>query len=128
VKKLTLAILLCVVTLPVFAAKRIIVVKQSTNGSNVCYSVANWYVITTGQQAQTAGSQWSGASTPENTAIQNGSVLEEMANQCFPVAQDVTSIKSVLVQQWTNRNAQIGGIGPAQYQGVYFDATTGWSQ
>lgn len=127
-KKLLFVTVLLFLSLPAMAVKRSVVIGQSTSGSNVCYRIANWYVITTGQQTQTAGSQWSGASTAENTAIQNGSVLEEVNNQCFPVAQDVTSIKAVIVQFWTVRNSQIGGIGPAQFQGVFFDSVTGWSQ
>lgn len=126
--KTLLALSLLFLTIPAFAAKRLIVIKQSTSGSNVCYTVANWYAITSGIQTQSLGSSWTGASAGETTAIQNGTILEEVNVTCFPVLQDVTSIKAVLVQQWTNRNAQIGGIGPAQYQGVYFDGTTGWSQ
>jgi hypothetical protein len=96
--------------------KQVIVIQQSTNGDQVCYQVANWYPISSGAQAQTAGSRWTGASTAENTAIQNGSVLEEVNQRCFPVAQDVTTIKATLQRFWAVRNGLIGGIGPAQFQ------------
>lgn len=127
-KRFILGIALFLLSLPCFATKQMIVIKQATNGADVCYTIANWYVITTGQQAQTAGSVWTGASAAENTSIQNGSILEEINTQCFPVGQDVTSIKSVLQKFWSVRNGQIGGIGPAQFQGVFFDSVTGWSQ
>jgi hypothetical protein len=121
-------LLIIAIAVPAFAAKRVVVVKQATNGAQVCYTLANWFAITTGQQAQTAGSIWTGASAAENTAIQNGSVLEEISTQCFAVGQDVTTIKAALVQSWTVRQSQINGIGPAQFQGVFFDSSTGWSQ
>jgi hypothetical protein len=123
-----LRLLLFLVALPCFATKQMIVVHQSTNGSQVCYQIANWYVITTGQQAQNLGSTWTGASAAENTAIQNGSVLEEVSTTCFPVGQDVASIKAVLLKYWGVRNGEISGIGPAQFQGVFFDSVSGWSQ
>jgi hypothetical protein len=126
-KKLLLFISLWLFTLPAFAVKQVIVIQQSTNGDQVCYQVANWYPISSGAQAQTAGSRWTGASTAENTAIQNGSVLEEVNQRCFPVAQDVTTIKATLQRFWAVRNGQIGGIGPAQFQGVFFDSVSGWS-
>ena len=127
-KKFILGIALFLLSLPCFATKQMIVVHQATNGSQVCYSIANWYSITTGQQSQTNGSVWSGASAAENTAIQNGSILEEVNTQCFPVGQDSTTIKALLLKFWTVRNGEIGGIGPAQFQGVFFDSVTGWSQ
>jgi hypothetical protein len=127
-KRFILGIALFLFTLPCFAAKQIIVVQQSANGAQQCYTVANWYAITTGLQAQTKGSAWSGASAAENTAIQNGSVLEEVNTTCFPVGQDVGSIKLVLQKYWSVRNGEIGGIGPAQFQGVFFDSVSGWSQ
>jgi len=127
-KKLLFVLLAFIFSLPAFAAKQIIVIQQSANGAQQCYTVANWYAITTGLQAQTKGSAWSGASTAENTAIQNGSVLEEVNTTCFPVGQDVGSIKLVLQKAWSVRNGEIGGVGPAQYQGVFFDSVTGWSQ
>jgi hypothetical protein len=128
VKTLLLVMFLLMLITPAFAVKRVIVINQRVSGDQVCYSTANWYAITSGQLAQSAGSAWTGASPAENTAIQNGSVLEEVATSCFPVGQDVTTIKSLLVNKWTVRNSQLNGVGPGQYQGVYFDSALGWSQ
>jgi hypothetical protein len=128
IKVAAIVLILLVLASPLFAAKRIIVIQQKISGDQVCYATANWYIISSGQLAQTSGSAWTGASTAENTAIQNGSVLEEVANSCFPVGQDVTTIKALLVNKWTVRNSQLNGVGPGQYQGVFFDSATGWSQ
>lgn len=108
-------------------AKRVIVLTRSSDGTTQNISAAFWYPITSGAQAVTQNSAWSGASAAENTAIQNGSVIEEVRSFSFPVGQGPTDIKDVLLQAWNERDAQISGIGPAIYQGVYNDSSTGWS-
>ena len=86
-----------------------------------------WYPISSGGLAQASGSAWSGASAGENTAIQNGSVLEEQQTFQFPVGTTPANIEAQLLQLWTNRNTQLGGKGPAQFAGVFNDSATGWS-
>lgn len=108
-------------------AKQIIALQQSSNGTDVSYQVAFWFPITSGAQTQTAGSAWTGASAAENQAIQNGSVKEEIVGYTFPVGTPATAIKAILQQAWTERNAQINGVGPNQFYGVFFDSVTGWS-
>lgn len=108
-------------------AKQIVVLGQSQNGTSINISAIFWYPITSGLQTRTSGSSWNGATAAENTAIQNGSVLEEMGSYSFPVGTNATTIKDVLNKAWAQRNATIGGIGPATYNGVFFDSGTGWS-
>src|SRR6185437_3509073 len=117
-----------VLSLPAFAAKQIIVLGESQNGTTVTIQAAFWYPITAGALAQTKGSVWTGASAAENTAIQNGSVLEEVQNFTFPVGATPTTIKDVLNKAWTQRNTALAGIGPNQFNGIFFDSVTGWSQ
>lgn len=111
-------------------AKKIIVLPQSTDGIMVSYSVAFWYPITSTPRPQTNGSAWIasgtslGASTAENQAIQAGTVQEELKGFSFPVGLATAAIEAYLQQYWTNRNAQINGIGGNQYYGVAFDGTT----
>lgn len=114
-------------SLHAFAAKQIIVLGQSQNGTTVTIQAAFWYPITSGLLPQTAGSRWTGASAAENTAIQNGSVLEEIQSFSFPVGTTSTTIKDVLNKAWTQRNTALGGIGPNQFNGVFFDSVSGWS-
>lgn len=107
-------------------AKEIIVLGTSTDPVVMTVDCVFWYPITSGQKA-TSGSVWSGASTAENTAIQGGSVLEEVRSFQFPVGFATANIKAYLVQYWVNRNTQINGVGPGLYQNVYDDSVTGWS-
>jgi hypothetical protein len=108
-------------------AKEIIVLTQATNGTTVDYKIAFWYPITSGVATTTLGSVWSGASTAENNAILAGTVIEEVSSYSFPVGTPATAIKPVLQQVWTDRNAQINGIGPNVFFGVFFDSVSGWS-
>lgn len=112
--------------------KRIIVLTKNGSESEVTYSVLFWFSITSGIRTQSAGSLWVpngssvGASAAENTAIQNGTVLEESQSFTFPVSTPVADIENVLLQAWTNRNTQINGVGPNQFYGAFNDSVTGW--
>ena len=107
--------------------KQIIVTSYSQSDTQFSIGCVFWYPITVGAKSQTAGSSWSGASAAENQAIQNGTVLEESASFSFPVGSAVTTIKDYLLNAWTQRNKALGGVGPAEYFGVYDDSVTGWS-
>lgn len=113
-------------------AKEAIVLQKSSNGTEQTFSVAMWYPITSGAAPVTSNSAWPGASAAGNTAIQNGSVIEELRSYSFPVNTPAAAIKAVLQQAWKERNAQIGGVRPDVYEGVYLDPVAittngGWS-
>lgn len=109
-------------------AKQVIVLSQASNGITTTYQVAFWYPATTGIATQANGSVWSGALTTESAAIQAGTVLEEVEEFTFPTGTAGANIEAYLLQHWTNRNAQIGGVGPHQYYGSYYDpAAGGWT-
>ena len=107
-------------------AKQIIVLSSTSNGTTASYNFLFWFVITSG--ALSAGnSAWTGASGAENTALNNGSVKEEVVSYNFPVGTATATINSVVNQAWTERNAQINGIGPNIFYGVFYDSITAWS-
>lgn len=108
-------------------SKRIINLGASVSGTNLIVNAVFWYPITSGAKTQTNGSLWSGASAVENTAIQNGTVLEEQQNYSFPLGTSGPAIEAQLLQAWINRNAQINGQGPALFANVFNDSVTGWS-
>lgn len=118
------------------AAKEVIVLDESTTATTVTYQVLFWYPITKNPkpQAGSAGSLWvasgtsAGATSAENTAIQNGTILEENTSFSFPVGIPVAAIESVLQQAWAERNAQINGQGANQYYGAYFNGTAWGAQ
>lgn len=126
-KKLLLFIALWLFTLPAFAAKQIVVLGQTQTATQITVNVVFWYPITTGALAKTSGSVWVGASAAENTAIQAGTVLEEQQSFNFPVGATSVTIKDVLNKAWTQRNNALGGIGPNQFNGIFFDSIAGWS-
>lgn len=108
-------------------AKKVICLGKSSSSGYDNYNFVMWYPITTGALPRTAGSLWSGASTAESTAIQNGSVLEEEESYQVPAGIAPTTIKDIALCRWAVRNSQLNGIGPAQYNGVFDDSVTGWS-
>jgi hypothetical protein len=126
-KKLLLLLAFFVLSLPAFATKQIIVLGLTQNGTQITVQAAFWYPISVGALAQTSGSKWTAASTAENTAIQNGSILEEVQSFSFPVGTTTATIKDVLNKAWTQRNTALGGVGPNQYNGIFFDSVSGWS-
>ena len=108
-------------------SKQIIILGVTTTPVLQSINCVFWYPITSGKVLVSGTSAWSGASAAENTAIQNGSVLEEINAFQFPVGYATAAIKTFLVQYWTNRNAAINGVGPGLYNGVFDDSVTGWS-
>jgi hypothetical protein len=112
-------------------AKQIIILDQVSNGTSVTVNIAFWYPITSGAKVQTNGSVWPGASAVDNTAIQTGAMREEVQSFTFAIGTPPAAIKTVLQQMWTARNAQLNGIGPNQYFGIFYDPTVvtngGWS-
>lgn len=107
--------------------KQIIVLQHQVSETQQTVTAAFWHAITSGAAPVTNNSAWSGASSAENTAIQNGSVLEELHSFAFPVGVLATTIKDVFANAWKNRNAQLNGVGPNVYMGIFDDSSTGWS-
>ncbi|HUJ41270.1 MAG TPA: hypothetical protein VLW54_12050 [Candidatus Acidoferrales bacterium] len=116
-------------------SKRIIVLGKTETETEMTISVIFWFPITSFPAPQTGGSAWvpvagvsSGASTAENQAIQAGTVKEEGGSFTFPVGTPVANLEAVLLQAWSNRNAQLNGVGSYQYYGAYNDSSAGWAQ
>jgi hypothetical protein len=108
-------------------AKKIGIIGATQSSLWTSVSAVFWFPIASGIKTQTAGSAWAGASAAENTAIQNGTVLEEQQSFNFPSGLATASMKDYLDNYWTRRNAQIAGVGPGLYAGVFEDSITGWS-
>jgi hypothetical protein len=108
-------------------AKQIIILgSQIQDGSSAILTYAFWFPITSGQQKRDSGSAWPGASVEENAAIQSGDVLEELGSYQAPRGGDAAVVEGILLQLWTNRNAEIAGKGPASFAGMFYDDATGW--
>jgi len=109
-------------------AKQAIVLGVNQSSLFTSVSAVFWFPVTQSGTAKavSGGSAWSGATAGENTAIQNGTVIEEQQSFQFPTGLAAASIKDFLLTYWTRRNAQIGGVGPNLYNGVFVDAGV-WS-
>jgi hypothetical protein len=110
-------------------AKQIIILGVNQSSLWTSVNALFWFPVTQSGTAKavTAGSAWAGATAGENTAIQNGTVIEEQQSFQFPTGLATASMKDFLLNYWTRRNAQIAGVGPNLYNGVFDDSVTGWS-
>ena len=110
-------------------AKEIIIAGVQQNPQSQALQITGWYwfPITSGAKTQANGSAWSGASAAENSAIEAGTVLEVSFIVNYPIGTPVATLKSLLQQDWANKNSALAGLGPAVDANVYYDGSTGWS-
>lgn len=108
-------------------SKQIIVLGVTTTPVIQNVQCVFWFPITSGKLVVTGVSVWAGASAAENSAIQSGSVVEEVSGFQFPVGFPTAEMKVFLQSYWTNRNTAINGVGPGLYNSVFWDSVTGWS-
>ncbi len=72
-----------------------------------------------------ATSAWQGASAPDLSAIQAGTIVEVVKGFTFPNATPAATIKSTLQSAFTALAAGLPSKG--LYYGIFFDSVTGWS-
>ena len=117
------------------ATLQVIVLNAYQDALNINVTAAFWFPITSGARpllnnvtsAWTASSPSVGASAAQNTAIQNGTILEEVRNFSFPLGTTTNSMQAALQQYWTNRNKEVAALGGNQYYGYTWDGTV-WVQ
>lgn len=111
------------------ATHKVIVLGKSTSGSFDTFNLLFWFDITSGAKASVNGSAWPNATAGDNAAIQNGSVLEEPQSITFPAglaALNPASVEAYIAQAWNNRNAELNGVGPAQFVNITESPTGAW--
>ena len=110
-------------------AKQIIIKDQQNDpsGAATLVTVVFWYPINQNKRTLVNGSVWSGASQTENTAIQNGDVIEEVQQLSVNNFESLGTFKDTLSSMWVARNAQIAGVGPGKWININFDSQTFWS-
>ena len=72
----------------------------------------------------TFASAWKDALAADNTALQNGSVVEKVDTIQVPASATLAEIRSFLQARWTNFQASITSINPWQRYGTTWDGTT----
>lgn len=111
------------------ATHKVIVLGKSTSGAWDTFNFLFWFDITSGAKASLNGSAWANATAADNAAIQNGSVLEEAQSITFPAglaAANGPAVQAYIDRAWTNRNSEIGGVGPGQFANVTESQTGVW--
>lgn len=91
-------------------------------------TVALWADVPAARQSfyanASAKSAWTGATAADNTALQNGSVVENVANQRVPPGATLAQVEGFLQAQWQNYQAYINNYNPWRSYGTTWDGTT----
>jgi len=111
------------------ATKQVIALDVSYSETEFTVRFAFWFAISKNPVPRANGSAWgasgtsAGASAAENSAIEAGTIVEELNSFNFPVGTPVSAIEAVVQQAWAERNAQLNGQGGNQFYGDYWDGT-----
>lgn len=113
-------------------AKQIVILETNTdNGGAFSVRLVFWFPIVAGKQVPIPAltkSLWTGASAAEITALQNGSVVEELRNFSFAKTETTANIKLFLAKAYADRKTYLDSLPfVGQFYGIYLDDTTGWS-
>lgn len=71
-----------------------------------------------------AKSAWTGASTADNTNLQNGSVVEQLFVQRVPPGSTIASVEAALQAAWQAYQSSITNTNPWQFYGSTWNGTT----
>lgn len=71
-----------------------------------------------------AKSAWVGATTADNTALQNGSVSENVVVQRVPPGATLAQVQGFLQTQWQNYQTYINNFNPWNHYGSTWDGIT----
>lgn len=92
------------------------------------YSAALWADVPASRQSfyanAAAKSVWSGATAADNTAMQNGSVVETVISQRVPAGTSIAQIETFLQNHWQTFQNQINNSNPWNHYGSTWDGTT----
>ena len=105
---------------------RIIILEQDRNDVNQ-YRYALWADVPVARQPfyanASAVSAWKNALTADNTALQDGSVVEKVSVLKIAPGSTVAQIETFLQQTWTLYQAEITAANPWVAYGSNFDGT-----
>lgn len=110
---------------------RIIALDKSLDAGRTNWRLVFWYDVSAARQqfySRPASfiSAWIGATGADNTAIQNGSVYEEVVTYSPDSVQGTVAIETGAAALWTARNAVFQAANQWANYGTTWDGTT-WS-
>jgi len=105
----------------------VIVLDQTPDDAST-YNVLFWADVPAARQSfyanASAKSRWNAATAADNTALQNGSVVEKLAVERVPPGTSIAQIETFLQQRWTDYQNLITNFNPWIHYGSTWDGTT----
>lgn len=113
-------------------AKQIVVLETNpADGGFINIRCCFWFPVTVGQELprpDLVASAWKAAAPGDLSALQAGTILEEVNSYRYPSSFTAANIKTELVAAYNARKAYLLSIPfQGQYYGVFFDSVAGWS-
>ncbi len=106
-------------------SKRIIILEQQDTNT---YRYAMWADVPAARQVfyadANAVSAWKDAQTADNTALQNGSVVERTAIFSVPATDSLNAIKARLQDLWTAFQNDVTNNNHWSKYGTFWDGTS----
>jgi hypothetical protein len=106
---------------------RVIVLDQPLGNTNA-FNVALWADVPTARQSFYANpgavSAWKGAIAADTTALQNGTMVEQVLPHVMPPGTSLAQVEAYLQNQWQNFQTQITNFNPWVHYGSTWDGTT----
>jgi hypothetical protein len=105
----------------------VVILDQDPSDPNT-YNFLMWADVPAARQSfyarPGAVSAWNGAIATDNTALQNGSMVEKITSQRIPANSTLVQIENFLQQQWSAFQASINSNNPWVRYGSTWDGTT----
>lgn len=106
---------------------RVIILDQP-DGDPSNYNYALWADVPAARQSfyanPSAVSAWKGALAADNTALQNGSVIELVTSQRVPPGSSLAQIETFLQNRWQDYQTFITNYNAWSHYGSTWDGTT----
>jgi hypothetical protein len=108
-------------------AIQIIILNTGVVPGYYVINYALWAAVPASRQTAyanpSATSAWTGATTAEITALQNGSVVESVQSTQFPIGTLPATIEAELVNRFTQYQTQITNANPWAYYGSTYNGS-----
>jgi len=112
-------------------AKNIIVLKQKNDNGYIEVQYLFWLAVPVAMQTffadDTKKSIWLGAITADNTALQNGSVLEILGTSSYTLGTSTAVIGADLLNKFNSSQTLLNNNNNYHFYGTYYDSVTGWT-
>jgi len=109
-------------------AKQIIILDRVNEPSDMNFRYVLWATVPAARVSAyadaTATSSFKGASAPELTAIQNGSIVERVGMASFSIGTPISAIQNFLLAQFAIFQAQVTAANPTSRYGTFYDGTS----